>query len=484
MTENYYSNIQNQNIEFSKNFVKYLYSPEYFTDFEINNIEPYEGDARKNNYWVKQLHEFNNYNNKMINSLTSPLSSSSNKEEEKREEYDDNDKILSDKEIFLKNYHNFNCNNKEEEEKDINKEVKSEDESKREIITIRGKEGGKLDVTIENYVYVTYFANRYNLNENLKFNLLHMCEHTLDLGVHYSKHKFSKNNYRFIDNGIVKGSHLLFRSMVCVETGFKEREDAKEMIKHRLHILRTRCGYPNLIIKKRQCQNVVATGTLNFSVCLNLLKARYPSIIYNRETFAGAVIKMKTLQYDKESADKEIFHEEEDNHDDEAGLDDDFLNNIINQLSSTSSSSPIVSPIIDNIKNDNDHNTITNEEDEEDEIDEDDEIDENMVDILNIIEKNNNKKPQVTILVFLRGQIIIVGNKSRNGVIHSIKTIFPMLESCRDSDKNLLMEHELVERQKRVSKKRKVQEPINNNNKDIDTNNDDNKKRKTTVILK
>jgi TATA-box binding protein (TBP) (component of TFIID and TFIIIB) len=487
---NYYRNIQKKHIDDSKNFVKYLSSKEYFDCIDIENIEPYEGDASKKDFMINQLHTFN----KVIDSLfINNIDSSSSSSNEKKNE----------KERFLDSFVEFSKNqsllhNKNEKKESTVNEEEDEESTKREIITFKGKDGARLDVSIENFVFVTYYANKYELGKshNLKFNLLGMCEETLDLGVHYSKHKFSKNNYRFIDkNGIVIGSHLLFRSQVCVETGFKRKKDAKKMARHRLKILRERCGYPNIIIIKRQCQNVVATGTFNFSVCLNLLKARFPTIIYNKETFAGAVIKMKSLQYNKyndiNNNDNDIYYEdEEDESNDETGIDDNEEENreyiakwkknkkkqikqqLFNNIDNNENN-----PCYDNEDDeddDNDQEDDSNNEDEEDDdsssssssIDiEDDSIDENVVDISKIIEKNNNRKPQVTVLVFLKGQIIIVGNKSRRGVIKSTRIIYPMLESCRNTPENLAVENELINSQKRGPKKRKAadikKEPIN-----------------------
>src|ERR1019366_10660452 len=56
------------------------------------------------------------------------------------------------------------------------------------------------------------------------------------------------------------------------------------------------CGMNSIGIKDRRCQNVVATGSLNFSICLNVLKYKYPYVVYNKSHFAGAVNKIADIK--------------------------------------------------------------------------------------------------------------------------------------------------------------------------------------------
>ena len=45
-----------------------------------------------------------------------------------------------------------------------------------------------------------------------------------------------------------------------------------------MNILRYVCGYHNVEIRERECHNVVATAILNFGLCPEMLKDRYPFV--------------------------------------------------------------------------------------------------------------------------------------------------------------------------------------------------------------
>jgi TATA-box binding protein (TBP) (component of TFIID and TFIIIB) len=162
------------------------------------------------------------------------------------------------------------------------------DEKKKKVFTVSMK-GTSLLFIIENYVHVTYFVN--SLTGDLcKFSLRDLANKLLDYYVEYSCKKFAKVNLRYHD-GL---SFLLYTSSVLVETGSDNQLLSRRLLQHVVTILREKCGYPHINIKRRKCQNIVATGKLSYHICMNVLKHQFQAV-HEKDGFAGLVIKHRDL---------------------------------------------------------------------------------------------------------------------------------------------------------------------------------------------
>lgn len=162
------------------------------------------------------------------------------------------------------------------------------DEKKKKVFTVRYKEQKMLFI-IENYVHVTYFVNALT-GDLCKFSLCDLGTKLLDYYVEYSCKKFAKVNLRLHD-GL---SFLLYTSSVLVETGSDNQVLSRRLLQYVVALLRERCGYPHINIKRRKCQNIVVTGKLSYDICMNVLKHKFPAA-REKEGFAGLVIKHRDL---------------------------------------------------------------------------------------------------------------------------------------------------------------------------------------------
>ena len=162
------------------------------------------------------------------------------------------------------------------------------DEKKKKVFTVAMR-GTTLLVTIENYVHVTYFVNALT-GDLCKFSLRDLATRLLDFYVEYSCKKFAKVNLRLHD-GL---SFLLYTSSVLVETGSDNQLLSRRLLQYVVALLRERCGYPHINIRRRKCQNIVATGKLSYRVCMLVLKHRFQAA-REKEGFSGLVIKHRDL---------------------------------------------------------------------------------------------------------------------------------------------------------------------------------------------
>lgn len=142
---------------------------------------------------------------------------------------------------------------------------------------------------VENYVHVTYFVNSLS-GELCKFSLVDLANKLQPYFVEYSCKKFAKVNMR-IHNAL---SFLLYTSSVLVETGSDNQLLSRLLLQFVVTILREQCGYPHINIKRRKCQNIVATGKLNYNICMNVLKHKFQAA-REKENFTGLVIKHRDL---------------------------------------------------------------------------------------------------------------------------------------------------------------------------------------------
>jgi TATA-box binding protein (TBP) (component of TFIID and TFIIIB) len=475
-------NEQRKTIEEAKNFTKYMCSPELFDLLDMDAIHPLEGDAMDSNLRIHTTRIITDYMDNMKNKAlgirlykNSEVSSLYDSIISKRKEKgftvpQDKKKNDDSKEEFQKQFIEFHKKQMSIKENLIKfllpKEPITEQDRKREIITIRYDNSPlSLKILIENYVYVTYLCNKDQPNKRYKFNLLDMASKTLQFGVQHSKNKFSKNDIRYNE-----GSHLVFESSVFVETGCTNPVLAAKLLEHTMNILKYVCGYHNIDIKERNCHNVVATGIFNSGLCLELLKERFPYVTYEKKNFAGAIIRINDI----------------DNHN--TSINNNNNSNSNNSSGGRTSSSKLDDPneFINYEKNDgyrNDeeaYNKLYNKNNHHytkftySDVNESDIINQNLsmnnnnndttssigyevnydeFDLFHPVRKNKEKN--VTALVFPLGQVICVGNDSRDGVIESYTKLFTILEQCRNTKENIKLEKQIIQtRRYNYSKKK------------------------------
>lgn len=341
--------------------------------------------------------------------------------------------------MFAKYYHEWKAYEQLKKENEVRSLLSRDDyilqeEEQRETLTLRdSKTGTCIEATIENYVYSTHFKNKHT-GQSYKFNLSYLARKCIAKGVTYIKTKFAKIDFR-----TPWGSALIFESGGMIETGAKKRETSKKLLDHILNFLRYECGYKNIAISKRICQNVVMTGKTSHNICLNLLSSKYAFVTYYPDIFAGAMIRIEDLDkyYQMTSNDTFDDHEDDDDADFEVNPDEEVARN----------ENPIDEEECDDIQ-------IDDEDEEEDEEEEDDDdIDESIIkntsdaffyDYLKSTSggggDSTNKKNNATILLFEQGALISVGNKSRKKAKEALTKIHPILESCRDTPENLIQE--------------------------------------------
>lgn len=103
-----------------------------------------------------------------------------------------------------------------------------------------------------------------------------------------------------------RSSILVFRSGINVSTGSPNPKMADFLAKLFVRQLRLICGFSDIDIAEKACQNKVAAAKIRFGVCLNLLAHRYGKNIvqYNPSKFAGAIVKISNIDDNQEDFDK------------------------------------------------------------------------------------------------------------------------------------------------------------------------------------
>lgn len=329
----------------------------------------------------------------------------------------------------------------------------------------------KVEVMVENYVYVTYFCNRYT-KEDYLINLNDLARQLLRYGVQYSDNKFTKVTLKYTYGP----SHYFFRSGAMVESGTYNPIIARKTHNMSIRLLREECGFDNIEIKKRKCHNIVAKGTLKFPVSLEALKAQYPFVQYDEDKFAGAIIRLnkmplatskrrrdtpKTKKLRKKKCRIDTSHlnhsiitpssslsEEEEGESDE---DEEEADESHNPSSSSSSSSSGEYEYFDEADDDRRYN----ENFEYLEVDETTlaeiqrqsgtyrmaqkktlkkrdilQLHQNPYELTQYERDALMKKKNVTILVFKKGRIICAGCRKTRNVLKAYATVLPMLAAC------------------------------------------------------
>lgn len=472
---------QDQTIKDAIDFTKYMCSDELFNLLDMKSITPLEGSANDSDLRIHTTRILTEYMNRMKNSaldrdlykhdeistlynsvkppasdpdvipstsspppipsLYAPYNTPSTKEEDK-------ERLLFEEQFT--NYHKKRYEITEDLRKCLlPKEPITDKDMKREIITIRYDESVfHMKILIENYVYVTYIGNKNETNKRYKFNLLDMAAKTLGFGIQHSKNKFSKNDLRYR-----WGSHLIFESSVIVETGSTNPILAAKLLEHTMNVFKYVCGYHNIDIKERKCHNVVATGILNFGLCLELLKERYPFVTYEKKNFAGAIIRINDIDnhsfaslnsnklLDLQDNDEYINYEKNKGYRNDEEIYNKLYNTNsinINKEYSNISDENEKDIIRKNLNIDyNDNNTKSTANNNRYEVNYDE------FDLFH--PSRTNKEKNVTALVFPLGQVICVGNKSREGVTESYTKLYSILYQCRDTPENIKLEKQILQ---------------------------------------
>jgi TATA-box binding protein (TBP) (component of TFIID and TFIIIB) len=390
---------------------------------------------------------------------------------------------IKNKDDFTEWYNEWKAYENEKEKFEIFHNLKDHDyiyreEEQREKLTLRDSVTGTvIELTIENYVYSTHFFNKYT-REPYQFNLNHLAERFLPFGVQYTNTKFAKIDFR-----TKWGSLLMFRSGGFIETGSKKESVSKKLLDFTMAYLRDHCGYKNIAIRKRICQNVVLTGSMNDSVCLEVLSRKYSFVTYDPVDFAGAIIRMEDVH--KQALSSNHTYEDYEENNNEYEINEDVKQQqplTINNDDDDDVTKNYSSLEVDNNHDDDDdtnYKKIKKEEnygemkvkiedqewgsdyDEEDEDDDEEEEKEDptlmkMDDLFNIntdafyyeyLKNTGDKsfakdkqKNNATVLLFERGTLICVGNGSRQEAKESLATLHPILVSCRATPENLIQE--------------------------------------------
>lgn len=338
-------------------------------------------------------------------------------------------------------------------------------------------------IMIENRVYVSYFRNSLTKGTH-ELNLHDLAIKLLPFGIQYSKNKFTKVTIKYVGGP----SHYIFRSGAMVESGTFSPAIARKKHNNTMDIMRRYCGYRNLEIRDRKCQNIVAKGILPFGVCLTMLRNKYPDFVqYDEESFAGAIIRVKKLDSffanqslvissssspflnkppavtnedysdddDDDGEEKESTSSSEEEEEDESENDDD-----------DDSSSYSYEELIDEDKyynqdfafNNDTERVVCMKTETNANLTPNDVLDDTSLSANEVLEQkylSPKKKKKITILVFEKGRIICAGCKSRNSIIKSYDKVLGILEICRDSPVNMSIEAEERKKERELRQKKK-----------------------------
>lgn len=447
-------------------FVKYMASPDLFDMLDMSSISPLEGRGNESNLRMHTTRLITDHMNEMANKAlgvdlytSDTVSSLYQRNETSSMEVEKGEGIYT----FGSE---FKAHHEEDEQIKQNlmkylapSEPITDQDTRREIITIKHENKAlTMKILIENYVFATYLCNKNEPRKRCKINLLDMAAKCLMFGVQYSKNKFSKNDLRNR-----WGSHLIFESGVLIETGTTDPLLAAKLLEHTMNIFKYVCGYHNIGIWERRCQNVVATGSLDDGVCLELLKVRFPFVKYEKKNFAGAIICIKdidgtmTAYEESNSITVDEFTNYEKNYVNVADKYNRKYNNIGSEAEQKERDQ-IQSFLASNNATIGASYEVTYDE----------------FDMLHVL--RGNKDTNVKALIFPRGRVICVGNKSREGVIASYAKLFPILESCRCTPENMRAEKNIIQKRRANYSKKRKREAIEKNEKAS-------KKAKTTTVM-
>jgi len=318
----------------------------------------------------------------------------------------------------------------------------------------------ELSFDVQNYVFVVRLGNRHDTmtGQPFGFNLPHLATCMLPYYVEYSRKKFAKVNLRYMNGG----SHLIYGSAIIVETGSDDTMTSRALLRNTMRILRHDCGYSGLIIKRRICYNIVATGNVNCGLCLNVLRHHFRAASEKKKNFSGVIIKLEDVErhfanrsyYDGALAAATIDVDSDDDggeyayhpdYVDEEVADRALIDTINDEVGGCNSSD---TPVDVKIKMEPGV--------EEDErialIDEYVEAATSSMDFVadatgsTVDKKTTAATENGTFLIFKEGQIICTGCKSKKRLLAAYQKIYRLLLLCRETPENAELEKTLMRR--------------------------------------
>lgn len=336
--------------------------------------------------------------------------------------------------------------------------ITPEDRRKEIIDVINTLTGTKLTMMPENLVYVAYFRDKYTKKRCL-FSLPALANALAQFGIEFSTSKFAKITLRHLYGP----SHLFFGSGALLETGTYNAAIARKSLNQTI-LLMELAGYTNVEVGRRKCQNIVAKGTLDFELCLLVLRDKYPDCVtYKCKEFVGAIIRLKkkkgpaspqTLARqlaagdgdtgDEESSDDEADEEYEclEVHDNDQLYNSGFAYYDPEEAQGRQEVDEAELAALDAITG---AGTATGPE-----VDPNDGLDVGVSKADEMDERDlaQVKKKNVTIIVFAKGRIICAGCKTTRGARLACARVLPMLEACRKTRQNTELEKQLERKEK------------------------------------
>lgn len=288
-----------------------------------------------------------------------------------------------------------------------------------------------LQFQFANFVTVTYLGDCVT-GLDFSFNLYALAQQLLPYYVEYRKKKFAKVNLRLQD----AGSHMIYGSAIIVESGSDCTSTSKEMLKLTMHILRHQCHYRRLMVQKRMCFNIVATGNVRdadgnqTALCLRVLKHIFPNASYKKDKFSGVIIKLVDVERhlaDQDYHSGQDFIGEEYDYAPEYDSDDDDteliaeINRDCEKTDNTDNTVPLLTRVKPELVEDDIERNATLEE----------------------FAQLATKKENGTFLIFKEGQIICTGCKSKRRLLGAYEKIYWLLSQCTCTPENLLKEQQL-----------------------------------------
>lgn len=451
---------QRQTVTDSRNFVAYLAPPELSQLLDMQSVEPLEGYADETPpLYIQATRLFTDHRRKQIGQAVGVPDLY--REHDISTLY--NVGVMRDALLFYDAYRQYNTNRAQVREALIRhllpREPITTQDTRREVITIRYLDSPlSIKILLDNWVYVTYICNKNEIGRRYKFPLLDLASHVLQMGVQHTKDKFSKDDIRY-----EHGSHLIFESSVIVETGSTNPVVAAKLLEYTFNVLRYVCGYTNIEIRERECHNVVATGILNFGLCPELLKERYPYVSYERRNFAGAIIRIADIDAHAgvvppptttaaatvfDNGKEFIHHEKRQCHRNEEEIYHRKYNSLggggtAAAYQTTSDHVDLGSTELDDFKEP--RNLMTPEQQLEYGVT----VNYDEFDILQKSRVVKEKNTAALVFPLAVGKVICVGNKSREGVIESCYKLFGVMRDCRNSPENMRAEKQIILRRQR-----------------------------------
>jgi len=432
--------------DLSKNFIRHLYGACFVREEEVNSMrEPQV---------IEQL--------KRLSSLALDSSDSSNSEDDPfvktDEDVDHSGSTCSQEEDkFIASYRQRVT---EFQPQRVTQDFLTTEEESQEVITIRytRQPGMVLTMMVENCVFSVRFIDS-GTGELFDFNLAKLSEATLPYGTEFSKNKFAKVTWRFLNGP----SLLFFGSGAAVLTGAPNPEISCKALDYSVARLREFPLYSQLAIGKNVLENIVAKGMLPFRVCLHVLKSRFPNAVqYTKKKFTGAVIRVSNIMMQRERSRSDRTGSRYSNHSDSDSSDSyDYAEEekerqkkervyASRKCEITKNQAPVKTQRVEEEEDDADE-----EEDEETEQDEEQRAEKIIRDaVLRVCNPENldqhelrtllRSKKNVTLIVFDTGLKICAGSKLLNEMRKSCSYVLvEMLIPCRETEENMLLEKEL-----------------------------------------